>query len=102
MLGIGGRQVQVVYCRTTEEDAGAPWPTRFLLCYGGALTQAKRAGKIAKGGVHLGSPCRAPKLGWKRRCRIRSNLKMRLIGSGGKEDLPGTLYGKVHGAVPGS
>jgi adenylate cyclase len=30
-----------------------------------------------------------------------SNLKMRLIGSGGKE-LPGTLYGKVMGAVPGS
>jgi hypothetical protein len=30
-----------------------------------------------------------------------SNLKMRLIGSGGKE-IPGTLYGKVLGAVPGS
>ena len=30
-----------------------------------------------------------------------SNLKMRLIGSSGKE-MPGTLYGKVTGAVPGS
>ncbi|MFO7478968.1 MAG: hypothetical protein R6X03_11625, partial [Methyloceanibacter sp.] len=30
-----------------------------------------------------------------------SNLKIRLIGSGGKE-IPGTLYGKVLGAVPGS
>ena len=30
-----------------------------------------------------------------------SNLKMHLIGSGG-EEIPGTLYGKVTGAVPGS
>jgi hypothetical protein len=33
-----------------------------------------------------------------------SNLRMRLIGSGGKElpELPGTLYGKVVGAAPGT
>ena len=64
------------------------------------LEANQASGKIAKGGLtkvsRKGAEARleapVPNL---------SNLKMRLIGSGGKE-IPGTLYGKVTGAVPGS
>ena len=96
MLGIGGKHKLLL---TDTAETLVPLADEIPLRYE-VLEANQASGKIAKGGLtkvsRKGAEARleapVPNL---------SNLKMRLIGSGGKE-IPGTLYGKVTGAVPGS
>ncbi len=96
VLGIGGRH-KLLLTEATETlvPLADEIPVRYEV-----LEANQASGKMSQGGLtkvsrkgaeaRLESP--VPNL---------SNLKMRLIGSGGQE-IPGTLYGKVLGAVPGS
>ena len=96
VLGIGGKHKLLL---TDAAETLVPLADEIPLRYE-VLEANQASGKIAKGGLtkvsRKGAEARleapVPNL---------SNLKMRLIGSGGKE-IPGTLYGKVTGAVPGS
>ena len=96
VLGIGGKHKLLL---TDTAETLVPLADEIPLRYE-VLEANQASGKIAKGGLtkvsRKGAEARleapVPNL---------SNLKMRLIGSGGKE-IPGTLYGKVTGAVPGS
>ena len=96
LLGIGGKHKLLL---PDTEETLVPLADEIPLRYE-VLDANQASGKIAKGGLtkvsRKGAEARleapVPNL---------SNLKMRLIGSGGKE-IPGTLYGKVTGAVPGA
>jgi adenylate cyclase len=96
VLGIGGRHKLLL---TEPTDTLIPLADEIPLRYE-VLDSSQAGGQVAKGGLtkvsRKGAEARleapVPNL---------SNLKIRLIGSGGKE-IPGTLYGKVLGAVPGT
>ncbi len=96
VLGIGGKYKLLL---PNIVETLIPLPDEIPLRYE-VLEANQGSGKMAKGGLtkvsrkgaeaRLESP--VPPL---------SNLKMHLIGSAGQE-IPGALYGKVLGAVPGS
>jgi adenylate cyclase len=96
VLGIGGRHKLLV---TEPTDTLIPLPDEIPLRYE-VLDSSHAGGKMAKGGLtkvsSKGAEARletpVPNL---------SNLKMHLVDSGGQE-IPGTIYGKVLDAVPGS
>jgi PAS domain S-box-containing protein len=96
VLGIGGKHKLLL---SDTAETLVPLADEIPLRYE-VLEANQASGQVAKGGLtkvsRKGAEARleapVPNL---------SNLKMRLIGSGGKE-IPGTLYGKVTGAIPGS
>jgi len=96
VLGIGGKHKLLL---TDIAETLVPLADEIPLRYE-VLEANQASGKMANGGLtkvsRKGAEARletpVPNL---------SNLKMRLIGSGGQE-IPGALYGKVMGAVPGS
>jgi adenylate cyclase len=96
VLGIGGRhKLQLSEAPETLIPLADEIPLRY------EVLEANQAGsKTAKGGLTKVS-CKGAEARLETPVPNLSNLKMRLIGSGGKE-IPGTLYGKVMGAVPGS
>jgi adenylate cyclase len=96
VLGIGGRhKLQLSEAPETLIPLADEIPLRYEV-----LEANQAGGKTAKGGLTKVS-CKGAEARLETPVPNLSNLKMRLIGSGGKE-IPGTLYGKVMGAVPGS
>jgi PAS domain S-box-containing protein len=96
VLGIGGRhKLQLTEAAETLIPLADEIPLRY------EVLEANQAdGKMSKGGLTKVS-CKGAEARLETPVPNLSNLKMRLIGSGGKE-IPGTLYGKVLGAIPGS
>jgi adenylate cyclase len=96
VLGIGGRHKLLV---TETAETLVPLADEIPLRYE-VLEANQTSGKLSTGGL-----TKVSRKGAEARLEAPvptlSNLKMRLIGSGGQE-MPGTLYGKVLGAVPGS
>ncbi len=94
VLGTGGRYRLVL---PETDDALVPLAEEIPLRYE-VLEANQTNSEMAKGGL-----TKVSRKGAEARLETpvpnMSNLKMRLIGSGGKE-MPGTLYGKVTGAVP--
>ena len=96
VLGIGGRhKLQMPEAAETLIPLADEIPLRYEV-----LDANQAGGKMSKGGLTKVS-CKGAEARLETPVPNLSNLKMRLIGSGGKE-IPGTLYGKVLGAVPGS
>ncbi len=95
-LGIGG-PYKLLLPETVETlvPLAKEIPLRYEV-----LEASQVSGKMSEGGLTKVS-CKAAEARLETPVPNLSNLKMRLIGSGGKE-IPGTLYGKVLGAVPGS
>lgn len=96
VLGIGGRhKLQLTEAAETLIPLADEIPLRYEV-----LEANQAGGTMAKGGLTKVS-CKGAEARLETPVPNLSNLKMRLIGSGGKE-IPGALYGKVLGAVPGS
>lgn len=95
-LGIGG-PYKLLLPETVETLV--PLDEEIPLRYE-VLEASQLSGKMSEGGLTKVS-CKGAEARLETPVPTLSNLKMRLIGSGGKE-IPGTLYGKVLGAVPGS
>lgn len=96
VLGIGGRhKLQMTEAAETLIPLADEIPLRYEV-----LDANQAGGKMSKGGLTKVS-CKGAEARLETPVPNLSNLKMRLIGSGGKE-IRGTLYGKVLGAVPGN
>jgi PAS domain S-box-containing protein len=95
-LGIGGSH-KLLLPETMETLV--PLASEIPLQYE-VLEASHESGKMSQGGLTKVS-CKAAEARLETPVPNLSNLKMRLIGSGGKT-MPGTLYAKVLGAVPGS
>jgi hypothetical protein len=99
VLGIGGAHRLLL---PVTQERLVPLAEEIVLLYE-MLETSNVSGKMSKGAVTkvssktIEARLQAP-------VPTASNLRMRLIGSGGKElpELPGTLYGKVVGAAPGT
>jgi PAS domain S-box-containing protein len=96
VLGIGGAHRLLL---PVTQERLVPLAEEIVLLYE-MLETSNVSGKMSKGAVikvsgkTIEARLQAP-------VPTTSNLRMRLIGGGGKE-LPGTLYGKVVGAAPGT
>jgi adenylate cyclase len=95
-LGIGGPH-KLLLPETMETLV--PLASEIPLQYE-VLEASHESGKMSQGGLTKVS-CKAAEARLETPVPNLSNLKMRLIGNGGKA-MPGTLYAKVLGAVPGS
>jgi adenylate cyclase len=96
VLGVGGRhKLQLTEATETLIPLADEIPLRYEV-----LEANQAGGTMSKGGLTKVS-CKGAEARLETPVPNLSNLKIRLIGSGGKE-MPGTLYGKVLGAVPGS
>jgi adenylate cyclase len=96
VLGIGGKHKLLL---TDAAETLTPLADEIPLHYE-VLEASQTNGRVAKGRLTKISR-KAGEARLEAPVPNLSNLKMRLIGSGGKE-IPGTLYAKVTGAVPGS
>lgn len=96
VLGIGGKHKLLL---TEAAETLIPLADEIPLRYE-VLESNQARGKLAKGGLTKVSR-KAAEVRLETPVANLSNLKLHLIGSGG-QDIPGALYGKVMGAVPGS